>query len=83
MAIPFKLLSFDSYKEVFVWENCMLAPVVYLLICDVLCICYAEESSVAYHLHCLYSALKVAGECPGFACIQEDRYHDRTHQTDI
>ena len=73
MTIPFKLPSFHSCKQVVVWANCMLDPVAYLLICDVLCIPYIEESSVASHLHCLYSALKVGGECPGFACIQEDR----------
>ena len=28
-------------------------------------------------------ALKVSGDCPGFACIQEDRYHGRTPQTDL
>ena len=69
MAIPFKLPSFDSYKQVFVWANCMLDPVAYLLICDVLCIRYFEQSSIASHLYC---------KCPAFACIQEDRYHERT-----
>ena len=35
------------------------------------------------YFHCLYSALKVGGECPGFTCIEEDRYHERMHQTDL
>ena len=61
----------------------MLDPVVYLLICDVICIRYVEESSVETNLHCLYSALKVDGECPGFLCIHEDRYHARTYQTEL
>ena len=30
------------------------------------------ESSVASHLHCLYSWLKDGGECPRFACIQKN-----------
>ena len=34
MAIPFKLPSFDSHKQVYVWVYCMLVPVAYLLICD-------------------------------------------------
>ena len=76
MAIPFKFPSFDSCKQVF-------DPVAYFIICDVPCIRYVEEFSVASHLHCLYSALKVGGECPSFACIQEDRDHKRTHQTDL
>ena len=37
----------------------------YLLMCDVLCIQYAEMSLVASHLLCSYSALKVCDECPG------------------
>ena len=56
----------------------MFDPVAYLLICDVLCIRYVEESSVASHLR-LYSALKIGGECPCFECIQEDQYHEKTH----
>ena len=35
----------------------------------VFCVRYVEESSVASHLHCLYSTLQVGGECPAFACI--------------
>ena len=60
-------------KQVVIWANCIHDPVVYLLICDVLCIRYVEESSVSSHLHCLYSALMVGGECPGFACITGER----------
>ena len=83
MVIPSKLSYLDSCKQVFVWANCMVHPVLYLLMCDMLCIQYVEEYSVASHLHCMYSALKVGGECPGFACIQKDRYHKRTHQPDL
>ena len=61
----------------------MIDPVAYILFCDMLCIRYDEESSVASHLHCLYSALKADGECPGFACIQEYLYQERTHQMDL
>ena len=83
MAIPFNLPSFDICMQVLVWANCMLDPVVYLPIYDLLCVRYAEEHSVASHLYCLHSALKIDGECPGFAFIQEDRYHQRTHKTDL
>ena len=41
------------------------------------------RSLVASHLHCLYSALKVGGEGPGFVCIQDDQYHEIAHQTDL
>ena len=71
------------HKQDFVWSNCIVDHVACLLICDVLCIRYVEESSVASYLHCLYSALKVGGECPGFACMPKDRYHGRTHQMDL
>ena len=62
----------------------MLDPVAYLFICEVICILCVLESSVASHLHCMYSALKGGSdECPGFACIHKDRYHEITHQTDL
>ena len=77
------LPSFDSCKQVFVRAYCIADPTAYLLICDVLGIEYVEESSVASHVHCLYSVLKVDSECPAFAFIQEDRYHARTHQTGL
>ena len=67
MAIPFTFPSFDSSNQVFVWANCMVDPVAYLLICDVRCIRYVEESSLASHLHSWYSTLKVGCECPGFS----------------
>ena len=78
MAIPFKLHYFDSCKKVFVCANCMLYSVAYLLICDVFCIRYVEESLVASH-----SALKVGVEYLGFACIHADQYHERAHHTDL
>ena len=83
MAVPFNLPSFDSCKLAFVWANCMLDPVAYLLFCDVLCIRYVEEPSVASHINCLNFALKYDSECPGFAYIQEYRYQERMHQTSI
>ena len=33
-----------------------------------------RESSVASHLHCLYSTLQVGGECPAFACMVKHPY---------
>ena len=59
MDKSFKLPSFDSCKQVFVWANCMFDPVADPLIFDVLSIRYVEPSSVAFHLYCLYYALKV------------------------
>ena len=58
----------------------MFDPVTCLLLCDFICIRYVEESSVEAHLHCFNSAMKIDGECPGFVWIQEDRYHETTHQ---
>ena len=64
MTIPFKLPSFYSCKQVFVWADFMLDLVAYPLICDVPCIRYVEEYSVAFNLHCLCSALKIGVSVP-------------------
>ena len=49
----------DSCKHVFVWDNCMIDPVAYLLISVVLCIRYVEELFGTSHLHFLFSVLRV------------------------
>ncbi len=73
MSILSKFLFLNSGKQAITWTDGLADLLPDFLICDVLSVGDAQESSVASHLHALYPPLQLCCKGPCFTSIKEDR----------